>query len=119
MQTFTVPIKIPSLNEYTSACRTNAYAGAKMKKDVQTTVALFAKRLKPVTKPVTVAFEWTEKNKRRDLDNVSYGKKFILDALVEAGILPDDSPRWVRGFTDTFTLGNDYKVTITIKEEEQ
>lgn len=68
-------------------------------------------------KPVTIDFLWTEKNNRRDYDNLSsLGRKFILDALVASGKLPDDNRKYVRGFSDAFELGKDYKVTLTIKE---
>jgi len=49
-------------------------------------------------------FVWHEKNRRRDKDNIAFGKKFILDALVQAGILSDDGWRYVNGFQDTFLL---------------
>ena len=117
-QTVSIPLKTPSLNEYTDACRKNPYVGANMKKSMQKAYTYYFLRLKPVERPVTIDFEWTEKNRKRDLDNVAFGKKFLLDALVAAGVLPDDSPRWVVGFRDTFKQGEDYKITITIKEIE-
>ena len=47
-----------------------------------------------------VRFEYHEKSKRRDADNIASAKKFILDALVEMGVLPDDSRKYVKGFYD-------------------
>ena len=47
-----------------------------------------------------VRFEWHERTKRRDADNIASAKKFILDALVEMGVLPDDSRKYVKGFYD-------------------
>ena len=45
-------------------------------------------------------FEWHESNKNRDADNIVFAKKFILDALVSMRVLPNDSRRYVKGFTD-------------------
>ena len=43
-----------------------------------------------------------EENKKRDLDNICFAKKFILDALVKANVLKNDTHNYVVGFTDTF-----------------
>ena len=34
-----IPEKLPSLNEYINACRSNRYAGAKMKREVEDTIS--------------------------------------------------------------------------------
>ena len=47
-----------------------------------------------------VRFEWHEKTKKRDADNIASAKKFILDALVKMGVLQDDSRKYVKGFYD-------------------
>lgn len=57
-----------------------------------------------ITKPVTIRFRWIEKNSRRDMDNIAFAKKFILDALVKKGVLPDDGWKWVKGFRDEFEI---------------
>ena len=50
------------------------------------------------------------------MDNVSFGKKFILDAMVKFGKLKDDNRRCVTAFTDTFSYDKESKVILTIKE---
>lgn len=45
-------------------------------------------------------FEWHERTKKRDADNIASTKKFILDALVKNGVLEDDSRKYVKGFYD-------------------
>jgi Holliday junction resolvase RusA-like endonuclease len=88
-----------------------------MKHDVQADVGIYISHLPRMTKPVRIDFLWTEKNNRRDYDNISScGRKFILDALVASGKLPDDNRKYVRGFSDSFDVGKDYKVTLTITE---
>ena len=117
--TIEIPIKVPSLNEYIGACRTSYHKANKMKHDVQNQVAIYINHLPRMQKPVRIDFLWTEKNNRRDYDNISgCGRKFILDALVSTGKLPDDNRKYVVGFSDDFDIGNDYKVTLTIREVE-
>lgn len=112
-----IPIKVPSLNQYVNACRTNYYKANKMKHDVQDQVGMYISHLPRMAKPVRIDFLWTEKNNRRDYDNISScGRKFILDALVASGKLLDDNRKFVVGFSDDFNLGKDYKVTLTITE---
>lgn len=117
--TIVLPFRLPGLNEYTAACRGNRFAGANMKHKAQEQILRCLGGIEPITKPVTVRIEWMEKNARRDVDNVSFAKKFILDALVTGEILPDDSRKWVRGFRETFPIGEEEKITVTLEEETE
>ena len=111
-----IPLKLPSLNDYILACRTNRYAGAEMKRREEAKIGMFVSSLPVFDGPVEIEFRWMEKNRRRDLDNVAFAKKFILDALVKTGRLADDGRRFVKGFKDSFEIGSEYKVTLVIKE---
>ena len=114
----TIRGRLPSCNEYIAACRTNKYAGAKMKKEAQELVMWQIARLPKLTKPVRINFRWIEPNARRDFDNTAFGKKFILDALQEAGKLPNDNRNYVIGFSDDFGVDKDNpRIELTIKEE--
>ena len=119
MERLEIPYKFPSLNEYTSACRQNAYAGASMKRKVQRDIGYFINTLPKFEKPVVINFTWIEGNKKRDLDNISFSKKFILDALVECGKLKDDNRKIVTAFRDDFAWGDDWKVILEITEVEE
>lgn len=57
-----------------------------------------------ITGTATVNFRWYEENKNRDLDNICFAKKFILDALVAEKVIESDGWRGVRGFTDNFFI---------------
>ena len=103
---FLIEGRLPNLNDYIKAERTNRYRGAQIKSDAHHAVMLQLrnqnKGLK-ITKPVYIRFAWVEANARRDPDNVSsYGRKVILDVLVDLGILVDDSQKYIKGFTDEF-----------------
>lgn len=101
---FSVFGTLPGLNEYTDACRTHANAGNRMKHKAEELVTWGIKiaRLEPLDGPVFLSFAWIERDRRRDLDNVAFAKKFILDALVDAHVLPKDSRKHVVGFSDEF-----------------
>ena len=101
---------LPNLNDYTKACRTNRFAGAKMKERADGIItAHIQQQLVGVhfDEPVKLSFRWYEPNRKRDLDNICFAKKFILDALVKNGILVNDGWRWVNGFTDEFFIDKD------------
>lgn len=112
-----IPERLPGLNEYTRACRANRYAAAKLKRETEDMILYYLHGAQKVTKPVRIDFLWMERDHRRDLDNVAFAKKFVLDAMTTAGILPDDSQAWVQGFTDSLEHGKRYGVTIRIEVE--
>jgi hypothetical protein len=96
-QSFTIPFKLPSLNEYVLACRRNKYAGAKFKADIERDIGweIKAAKLRPVPNPCILLMTFVSGNRRMDVDNTESAKKFIADSLVACGILQGDSPRYV------------------------
>jgi Holliday junction resolvase RusA-like endonuclease len=100
--------KLPSLNEYIAALNSNRFDGAKMKKSIEDNI-IFQIRSHTakipwvnLTPPVKLIFTWIEPDKKRDLDNICFAKKFILDAFVSAGLLDNDNRKNVCGFEDRF-----------------
>jgi Holliday junction resolvase RusA-like endonuclease len=112
-----IPFKLPSLNQYINECRKNRFAGAKMKKNIEQDIGWCINTLPQYQKPIKIHFHWIEGNKKRDLDNVCFAKKFILDSMVKAGKLKDDNRNFVTGFTDTFEYGDETKVILEITED--
>lgn len=119
MNRIEIPFRLPSLNQYINECRKNKFAGAKMKKNVDADIGYFINKLPKYNNPIKIHFHWVEENKRRDLDNVCFAKKFILDSMVKAGKLKDDNRNYVKGFTDTFEYGKASKVILEIEEENE
>lgn len=89
-----------------------------MKKNVDADIGYFINKLPKYNNPIKIHFHWVEENKRRDLDNVCFAKKFILDSMVKAGKLKDDNRNYVKGFNDTFEYGKTSKVILEIEEVE-
>ncbi len=116
---FEIPSRLSGLNEYTLKCRGNRYAGAELKhRNEQICIAAIMEQVPKITVlfPVKLHFEWHEKTKRRDLDNIAFAKKFVQDALVQTGVLEGDSYKFVKGFTDEFIYDGTDRVIVTIEE---
>ena len=115
--------RLDNMNDYTSACRTNQYKGAKLKQKNENVVkqAIYEQLGRLCIKnPVRMLYRWYEPNKRRDLDNISaFGRKVIQDALVDTRVLQDDGWRYVKGFQDEFYVdkGNP-RIEVEIIEDE-
>ena len=83
LQSFAIEQRLPGLNEYIHAVNINRYKGNALKREAQDAIGFAIKRarLEPVTEyPVFVFFEWHEKTRRRDLDNIASAKKYSMDA---------------------------------------
>lgn len=98
---FVILGKLPGLNEYTQAQRNSKYGGNKAKREAE---AHIMKYLPPpidreIDYPVWLQIDWYEPSNRRDADNVGFSLKFIQDAMVKAGLLANDSRRYIKGWT--------------------
>lgn len=111
-----IPMKLPSLNDYVRICRGNYHGANNLKQKLEHDIGLFLRDLPTFESPVTIKFLWVEENKRRDLDNIAFAKKFILDALQKSGKLKNDNRKFVVGFSDDFDYQKEAKVIITITE---
>ena len=108
---------LPGLNEMIDTARRNRYESAKQKKKYTKLVEkeLIAQHCIP-DKPHTslgITCLWIESGRARDPDNVRVGIKYVLDAMVNTGVLMDDSIKYVRFLKDTFEKGNKRKVEVT------
>lgn len=96
--------ELTALNEFINAERRNRYIAAKIKKDetgyCQDVAEKIDLKLQETDFPCALIITWYVKNKRKDADNIAFAKKFILDGLVEAGVLPNDNRKYVQGFMD-------------------
>lgn len=121
---FTIKGKLPNLNDFIAANRSNPYVGNKLKKDAQKVVeCAIREQLRGVriVDPVMITYKYFEPNRRRDKDNVhAFASKVVQDALVKCGVLKNDGWRNVFGFEAVFDVDKDHpriEVTITIFRE--
>jgi Holliday junction resolvase RusA-like endonuclease len=91
-----------ALNDYIKENRgaRGKFMGNKYKKFQTEDVAKQILKQNPphFTKPVIVEFHWVEINKKRDPDNFVFAKKFVLDGMVKAGVISNDSWNNIAGF---------------------
>lgn len=91
----------PGMNEIVEANRNGYGAGNRLKRRLTESVARQCREVLDETGwvapmgPARVSFRWHEVSRRRDLDNVMSAQKFVLDGMVEGGVLRGDSQRWV------------------------
>lgn len=116
---FEIDKRLMGLNEYTKANRINKIVGNLAKRKEQDYIGWCIKQQLGnlhIDKPVKGKFTWIEENKRRDLDNICFAKKFILDALVEMKVLKDDNRKIVTSFVDEFKYADKSKVIVELEE---
>lgn len=116
-----VPTRLNNLNDYISAERTSRYKGAEMKAQNEELVQIAIKQQMKgirIEEPVFMEYRWYEKNRRRDLDNISsFGRKVIQDALVQTHVLQNDGWKEIEGFSDEFFVDADNpRIEVLIRE---
>jgi Holliday junction resolvase RusA-like endonuclease len=102
------------LNEYINAERRNKYIASKIKRDTTHFVMWSVMNHEKIKTPTRLKFTWLIPNKRRDLDNIAYAKKYILDGFVKAKLIPSDNLKHIIGFTDEFEISNKIGVRIEV-----
>lgn len=88
--------KLPSANDLIQINRVNRFKGAALKKAYTRELAdVFSSQTRvKFDGHVTCSVDFYEDSMRRDDDNVISGLKYIMDGLVTAGIIKDDSPKY-------------------------
>lgn len=110
--------RLPGMNEILAASnqtyagkRGNQYNTEKGEIAADIIALIRIKGIRPVA-AAHFTFTWIERNRQRDPDNIAAGKKFILDALVEAKILPNDGWSEVLSMTDRFHVDKERSAVI-------
>jgi len=113
--------RLNNLNDYISAEGASRYKGAAMKARNEALVKVAIKqqmRSIRIERPVYMEYTWYERNKRRDLDNISsFGCKVIQDALVQTRVLVNDGWNEIVGFSDQFYVdAANPRIEVLIRE---
>ncbi len=67
--------------------------------------------------PVEIWFHYTFKGRRLDISNCSFMTKLLEDGLVKAGVLKDDSAKYVEAHHITQELGKEDRCEIEINPD--
>lgn len=123
MNRFVIYGKLPGLNDYTKANRSNRFMANKMKQDIQKNICRYIVMALRVTLekvdryPIGLKIKWYEPNNRRDIDNITFGTKFILDSMVCMGIIEDDSRKYVDSIEHVvYTDKDNPRIEVEINE---
>lgn len=119
MDKLIIPGRFPSRNEAENAARTHWAKGAKLKKEQTDRVTLHClkQKIKRYDKPILLTITFYEKDMRRDSDNVYAAIKYIKDGLVKAGVIPNDTRRWVNEIIMPIKVDKDNpRVEVMISE---
>lgn len=100
---FKIPGRLPGLNEIIDAAKSHFGEYASMKETYTNMVGWLAKKL-PTYEKIALIITWYEPDRRRDPDNIMAGQKFILDGLVAAGTIPNDSQKYIQGIVHRFRV---------------
>jgi Holliday junction resolvase RusA-like endonuclease len=102
---------IPTLNEYVKverAPRHGRHAANSLKQKTEDGImrAILAANIGKFEK-VKLHYLWFRRHRREDGDNIAFGQKFVQDALVRVGTLPNDGQKNVAGFSHFFPVDKD------------
>jgi hypothetical protein len=75
-------------------------------------------KLVPVDVPVRYFFTWVRKNKRTDPDNISHAQKYLLDGFRMAGLIPNDTWKFVSKLNHAFASKAEIEATLEVGVEE-
>ena len=66
--------------------------------------------------PCKITYTWIVKSKRRDIDNLQHGAKYINDALIKAKIIENDNVNHIVELTHKYKIGKQVGVILEIEE---
>jgi Holliday junction resolvase RusA-like endonuclease len=116
-QSLTLSFGLPGMNEIIRTAKKHPMAYATMKKKYTRMVEkeMLTQQCIPDKPYETIRIQcaWIESGRARDPDNVRAGIKFILDAMVNTGVIKDDSRKYVKFLGDTFPKGNKRMVEVS------
>ena len=96
--------QLPGLNEMIDAAKQGKgkyQPYAKMKETYTNMVAWLAKKL-PKYNKIRVIITWFDPDDKHDPDNTAAGQKFIMDGLVLAGTIPNDTKKYIKSIAHEF-----------------
>lgn len=114
--TIVIPGELPDLNTIIDESKRHWASYSTMKKENTEMVAWLAKG-KGKFKKIDLEIIWYCKNKRKDKDNISVGQKFILDGLVQAGVIKNDGWKQIGNIDHRWAIDRDNpRVEVILKE---
>ena len=110
--------KFPSFNEIIAKSKAHWSAYSKLKRDNTDLCTIYFRKGLSAKRKVDVMLSFIEPFKsRRDFDNITASQKFILDGLTNAGVIKDDSPKYINSIkARVISAGKTYGVVVVVNE---
>lgn len=109
-------------NKYISAERSNRFVAASLKSQATANAAQWTRKAMndgiSWHWPADLWFHWHVVNRRIDPDNIAFQKKFILDGMQKAKLLPNDSMEYIGNLHDTFDVVPAGQGYVEVEQEE-
>lgn len=118
MREITIQGTFPDLNTYINKERSNLFGAAALKKKYTEKARIAAYQKEPILGKVDIDFEW-HVTTRHDPDNIAFGKKFILDGFVKAGLLKNDNQKCIGKLSDIVVKDVNPYVIVRLKGEKE
>ena len=114
-----IPGELPTMNEIINKSKTHWSEYRKVKESYDEIVSYYATQQEiKFFKSVELEITYFRKDKRHDPDNIcATGKKFILDGLVQAGVLENDGWKQIKGFKENWEVDKKSPRTEIILKE--
>ena len=116
-----IPFALPDLNSYNKTSRSpqvGAIMANRIKQDTEGIICAclpYRKGWDPQY-PLRISFIWHVVSRKKDLDNIAFGQKFVLDALQKKGIIKGDGMKYIAEINHRYQLGSENGVTIELQE---
>lgn len=101
----------PTLNEILWQAKSNYHAYNKMKQDLESKARIFYRDQirfhryeTPLKRNVRIIFDWYVTSRGKDPDNIDATRKFLIDAMVDEGILLKDNLTVVKELESRFLV---------------
>jgi len=113
-----IPGELPTMNEIIDKSKTHWGKYKKMKDKWMELITYMCQRQEiPFFHAVRLNITYYRKNMMYDPDNLSAGKKFILDGLQQAGCIENDGWKEIKGFSESWEVDKENPRTEVIIEE--
>jgi hypothetical protein len=117
---FWVPGPLPGMNEIIALAKIGgngqAYAAKKAKLTSDIAFIAMAAKISKGLERIRCHFEWVERTKCRNPDNIEAGQKFVWDSLQVAKVIENDGWSQNAGSSHSHSIGNTPGVWVTVEE---
>lgn len=101
---FTIEGELPSANEIIAIAKRHPMAYSSLKKKSTDIVRFSCLTIPKIKTPAIFIITYYCKNKRKDLDNIAFAKKFLFDGLIKAGKLENDGWGEIKSWEEHFEI---------------